>query len=411
MVGKATLFVVAGFSLIFLIVEYNMGSVSTRAVKNFTEYYLENYSREIATSGANMAANKIFLDPTWTAGFSNMDFKEGKNEGKLNVRVDIIDTDKNYRRIISVGEYQGVKDTVEVTLIPSTFSKFAYYSESEGSNIWWMSKDTVDGPFHTQDKMKIDGKPTFYGKVSNKLGLQKKDNNSNANFLGGYQTGVDLPMPANGLSQMESIANSGGKVISGKDTVYLTFVSDNIKVKYAFNGTETTYLAKTFAPNGVIFVKDANVRLKGIVKGEYTVASSSTLSGKGNIYLDDNIVCNTNPRTNQSSTDVLGIIAKNDVIITDNTANTQNKDINIDASIYCEKGSFKAEKHDTRPVCGSINLFGGVIQKTRGAVGTLKGSALKSGFFKDYEYDERFLVITPPAFPRTGSFEIVSWYE
>jgi len=136
MVGKATLFVVAGFSLIFLIVEYNMGNVSTRAVDNFTEYYLENYSREIATSGANLAANKIFLDPTWTAGFNNMDFKEGKNEGKLNVRVDIIDADKNHRRITSVGEYQGVKNTVEVTLVPSTFSKFAYYSESEGSNIW-----------------------------------------------------------------------------------------------------------------------------------------------------------------------------------------------------------------------------------------------------------------------------------
>lgn len=71
MVGKATLFVVAGFSLIFLLVEYNMGNISTRAVGNFTEYYLENHSREIAVSGINFAANKIFLDPTWTAGFKD----------------------------------------------------------------------------------------------------------------------------------------------------------------------------------------------------------------------------------------------------------------------------------------------------------------------------------------------------
>jgi hypothetical protein len=64
MVGKATLFVVAGFSLIFLIVEYNMGNVSTRAVENFTDYYLENYAHEAAVSGANFAANAIFNDKT-----------------------------------------------------------------------------------------------------------------------------------------------------------------------------------------------------------------------------------------------------------------------------------------------------------------------------------------------------------
>ncbi len=410
MVGKATLFVVAGFSLIFLLVEYNMGNISTRAVQNFTEYYLENHSREIAVSGINFAANKIFLDPTWTAGFKDYDFKEGKKEGVLNVKVEVVDALKNYRKITSTGEYQGVKATVEVMLIPSKFSKFAYYSESEGSNIWWATKDTVWGPFHTQDKMKIDGKPTFFGKVTNKLGLEKKDKSSKANFYGGYQTGVDLAMPTNELPAIEALAASGGKTITGKDTVYLTFVSDSIKVKYTYSGSTSTYLSSAFAPNGIIVVKDANVRLQGTVKGQYTVASSSTLSGKGNIYLDDDIVCKNSPRTNQSSEDILGIVAKNNVVITENSAN--NSSINIDASIYCEKGSFTADKYNTRPVSGTINLCGGVVQKTRGAVGTLNsGGSIKTGFSKSYRYDDRLLLMSPPAFPGTGGFEIVSWYE
>jgi len=401
MVGKATLFVVAGFSLIFLVVEYNMGNVSTRAVENFTEYYLENYSREVASSGANLAANKIFLDPTWTAGFNNMNFKGAK----LNVKVDIIDAFKNTRKITSTAEYQGVKQTVEVTIVPSKFSKFAYYSKDEGSNIWWMDKDTVWGPFHSQDKIKIAGHPTFFGKVTTKDGTELYDNKSSANFYGGYESGVDLPLPDDGLKPIETVAKSGGTIINKKDTVYVTFASDSIKIKYTFKGAETSYLASSFSPNGVIYIKEAKaVRLKGTVKGQYTLASD-----KGDIYLDDNIVYNTNPRINPNSTDVLGIVAIKNVYITNNAAN--NNSINIDASIYCEEGSFGAEDYDKRPVSGTINLLGGIIQEKRMPVGTFSGSTIKHGFSKNYKYDERLLLTSPPAYPGTGGYEIVSWYE
>ena len=158
MVGKATLFVVAGFSLIFLVVEYNMGNVSTRAVSNFVDYYLENYAHEAAVGGANLAANEMFLNQSWINGFSDLDFKGAK----VNISVGIIDAFKNTRRITSTAEYQGVKQTVEVTLVPSKFSKFAYYSVSEGANIYWTTNDTVWGPFHTQDKFKVSGNPVFF---------------------------------------------------------------------------------------------------------------------------------------------------------------------------------------------------------------------------------------------------------
>jgi len=400
MVGKATLFVVAGFSLIFLIVEYNMGNVSTRAVSNFADYYLENYAHEAAVSGANLAANEIFLDGTWTKGYSNVDFKGSK----VNVKVDVINAFSNTRKITSTAEYEGVKQTVEITLVPSKFSKFAYYSVNEGSYIWWTSSDTVWGPLHSQDKLKIDGDPVFYGKVTSLRGYMEQAG-SHPKFYGGYEKGVDLPLPASGLSDIATAAAGGGGQISGKDTVYLTFQSDSIKVKYTFNGPVTSYLASSFAPNGAIYVKDAKaVRLQGTVKGQYTLASNL-----GDMYIDNDIVYNTDPRTNPNSKDILGIVAKNDVWITDNAANNNN--INIDASIYCEKGSFGAENYNSRPVSGRINLLGGIIQFQRGAVGTFTGMGIKSGFYKTYRYDERLMLAAPPMFPGTGGFEIVSWYE
>jgi hypothetical protein len=400
MVGKATLFVVAGFSLIFLIVERNMGTSSTRAVENFVDYYLESYAHELAASGAELAANKIFFDNSWTAGYSNLDYKGGK----INVKVDIIDAYQNIRKITSVGEYQTVKKTVEVTLSPSKFSKFAYYTVSEGSFIWWTSSDTVWGPLHSQDMLKIDGDPVFYGKVTTKKGYMQQGK-SHPQFLGGYESGVDVPLPPNAMNELKNSAEADGNKITGKDTVYITFVSDSIKVKYTYKGAETSYLASSFSNNGVIYIENAKtVRLQGTVKGQYTLASN-----KADVYLDNDIVYNTDPRTNPNSTDMLGIVAQNDVLITNNAVN--NHDINIDASIYCAKGSFQAEDYDKRPVSGRINLLGGIIQFERGPVGTFTGWGIKSGFYKTYRFDERFLTASPPGFPGTGMFEIVSWYE
>jgi len=409
MVGKATLFVVAAFSVVFLIVEFNLGNVSNRAVSNYVDYYLESYAHEMAVSGAELAANKLFLDPKWTEGFTNLDYKGGK----INVKVDIVDAFSNTLKITSTAEYQTLKQTVEVVLVASRFSKYAYYSQSEGGNIRWMSKDTVWGPFHTQDYILTDGSPVFFGRVTTLKGVKKTNAWSDKpQFLGGYQSGVNVPMPTDATGPMKSIAESNGKKISGNDTVYITFALDSLKVRYTFKGTSTSYLASTFSPNGLIFVENAVVRLQGKVKGQFTVAvsySSTNSGGKGSVYLDDDITYNTNPLTNPNSTDILGIVTKNDVIITQNAANNNN--INIHASIFCESGSFSAQNYNNRPVSGVINLVGGIIQQQRGAVGTISGSSVSTGFSKSYRYDERLLYMSPPAFPGTGGYQIVSWYE
>ena len=131
--GKAALLLVVGFSLTYLVIGQNFGSLSTRAVENLTNYYEETASHNIAVSGANMAAHEIFKDPTWTAGYNNLSF----SGGNLNVTVQVVDAFKNIRRITSIGKFQGITKKVSVTLQPSKFSKFAYYSIYEGGSIWW----------------------------------------------------------------------------------------------------------------------------------------------------------------------------------------------------------------------------------------------------------------------------------
>jgi hypothetical protein len=279
-----------------------------------------------------------------------------------------------------------------------------------------MNKDTVWGPFHTQGDLLASLKPSFYGKATfkGKISYQTSEKVDAPYFHGGYEKGVDVPMPTNGVSALKAPSKDGGIYFDGKlpgeSTLYLEFQGDYLLYKYKSSGPyiDTLYLP-TAAPNGVIFMDNGNIRMKGTVKGAYTVGCYGSTSLTGSVYLDDDIVYQNNPVINPHSTDMLGIVAQNQVLITENTAN--NNDININASIYVQNNGFGAEDYAGRPVSGKINLIGGIIQNTRKAVGTFSGTTITSGFSKQYKYDERFRVVAPPFYPGTGGYEILAWYE
>ena len=149
------------------------------------------------------------------------------------------------------------------------------------------------------------------------------------------------------------------------------------------------------------------MRMKGTVAGQYTVAS------EGNVWLDDDIVFKTDPQIDPTSTDLLGICAKDYVWISKTDPNRN--DINIQAAIFCQEGGFGAEDYndyDSRwGPRGDINLLGGVSQSWRQPVGTFSGESIRTGYAKKYTYDRRLLSKSPPFFPGTGLFRLVSWYE
>jgi hypothetical protein len=396
--GKALLIVVVGFSFIYVLLGKNFNDVTTRAVINAADYFNVSVAHNIAVSGANMAANKLFVDPTWVAGFSDISYQKGK----LNVRVL---TEGNQKTLTSIAAFHDVYDTVIVILQPSKFSKFAYYSVVEPTDIWWMNGDSVWGPFHTQDYLRISGSPVFNDKTTTLKGIKYNSGYNNPKFLGEYAKGVSLPLPDNSVTDIEAVA---GKVFSGHDTVYVTFVKDSIKYKYSYSAAYTTVLGSNLTSNGVIYAKNAIVRLQGeSITGKYTVVASGTT--KGTVYLDDNVNYTHDPIENPASEDMLGIVAENYVYVTENVPNSSS--IDIDATIFCKKGGFGAEKYWDRGIDGNINLLGGIIQYQRQAVGQSSGGSISTGFSKRYKYDNRLRTKSPPCFPTTNSFEIVSWYE
>jgi len=310
---------------------------------------------------------------------------------------------------LAVGHYRGSTKEIEVIFKPSGFSKFAYLSIGDPTNLYWSYKDTIWGPFHSQGNINSYRHPVFYGKAttSGTVNNYQSEELDAPYFYGGFESGVSLSFPSSGLPNLMSEASSGGHLFDGQDTVYITFAGDSLKYRYSANAPDTTVFAKNFAPNGVIFANNSIVRLKGTVKGQYTIGTSGS-SPQGTVYLDDDIVYNNDPRIDPESTDILGIVAKNNVLITNNLANSS--DINIHASIYSETGGFGAGWSSFTKPNGNINLYGGIQNYSRVQIGVLKMGTVW-GFNRRYKYDERLMLASPPGYPGTGDLEIVSWFE
>ena len=440
MSGKAILFLVMGFSLIFLVLGQNFGRISTEGVNNSSNYFERTVAHNIAVSGANLGANQIFLDPNWTAGFSNVSF----DGGVLNVSVNIIDAFQNIRRVNSVGIFRDDTSIVQITFQPSSFAQFAYFSENE-NGIHWITGDTVGGRFHTQDFINSQGHPVFIGKTTSFRGIKYATNKTNDSPIFDGTFGRDsIPIPSTSISNLENEANANGHTFMGNDTVSLTFIGDSIKYTTATNTTTgsgkhkttttarvtQTVLASSFAPNGVIFADNAILRIQGKVTGQYTVGASGTGSvdpntgqatGPGIIYIDNDITYTHDPKTNPGSTDLLGIVAEQSVLVADNYTNNHDG-VNIDGAIFCKDGGFGVQNFSSVPAAGgSIKLYGGICQQTRQAVGLYSQQynfqthsyslVIQHGYYKNYYYDSRLASASPPSYPDTGKFQIVSWYE
>lgn len=399
--GKYALIMVFALTVMLGILMPNVFRAGYQSSQNYLNYEIHTVAHNNASSGANVALSSFFFDTTWRSGLSSMPL----NGGTYSVSVSNING--NQIQFRSIGVFQNTRDTVTVVVQPGNFASYGYYSKVEG-NITWVTGDTIWGPFHTQSTMKISGTPVFWGRVSAFNGTNPR--NSTAIFKNGYITGENIDLPLD-LHAAENAAISGGKLFSSGD-VWLTFNGNSVTWKTSANGAATTTPLSTFAPNGIITTSSGNMHIQGVVDARLTLCAEGTSPTGGSIYIDDDIVYGHDPRTT-STTDMLGLLADNNVIITDDSANHSN--VNVQASIFCRTGGLTAENYSSRGVSGSLNLLGGVIQYQRGAVGTFNSSGgvvtITSGFKKNYIYDTRFATTSPPYFPFTGKYQLVSWYE
>ncbi len=174
---------------------------------------------------------------------------------------------------------------------------------------------------------------------------------------------------------------------------------------------------------GVIYVQ-GKVAVSGVVRGRVTVAAT------GGIIIADDITLATNPAAGTCA-DILGLFSGDDITVSDNTINApvrptssttyytfdDTKDEFMHAVVLA-LSNFTVQNYSTGATTtehcetvtwgrGCLYLTGGIIQETRGAVGTTSGT----GNLKRYSYDACAFTDPPPYFPTTGHFARGRYFE
>jgi hypothetical protein len=429
--GRALLFLVSGMFIVFGIVQSGVQGRLSSIPERTYDYHAENHAENIVNSAMDYALREIINDQNWEDGYVNNDYMDGSvsiqvyDQSSSDIPSNEIPSWDQYTLLVKgTSEYEDVVAQSEIYLRKDAFSKYSYFTDSEistnNSSVYFIWSDELSGPVHTNGTFNIAGDPTFNGFVSSPNDWNGYSGMTNdPNFNGGTDFNADYRDPPSNLEMnvLENSASSNG--LTFNEEVDLEFLNDGrLKVSKQVQDGWTRNWRGNWVPryrtvenyvnmtgyNGVISSTE-DISIKGTVNGSYTVHSEK------NIEISGDIVYNDNPIDNPNSTDLLGIVSEKNVTISEDAHRDNGySDLTIQASIMALDESFSLDNYNDGSPKGDLNLLGGIIQQKRGPMGTFSGGQVRSGFNKQYEYDERLMRMNPPSFPRESFFSIVHWF-
>lgn len=403
MTGKAVLILLVGMVMILSGYHLKMGNITTRAGENYINYYSKEVAHQIAVSGINIAATKIYRYGKWNISKSYI-FQDGAL--KTIILSDTIGVDTVI--VGAVGNYKGKTDSVIayfgfLSENGTPYTKYVWFANQE-NGVSWKAGDEIWGPLHTNGTLNHQNDETiiFHDKVTAGKGISSPPKNAKTQFLGGYEVGVYLPEITNMTSLINAATSSGYKFPSSADTMKIEFKSDGKVVVYQ-NSTalypEPGTPISTLAPNGAIYSEGPVVVLGGQVN---TTATGLTIGSGDNMLFKDEIVYADDPESNPNSDDIIGLVAWNDIIF-DNSAKT---DWHLQGALMAIKGSLTATDMNKN---GTFNYYGSVYQQDRG------NAKMFQSYNKLYKHDVRLEDHPPPYYPGPSSSDskpyLIAWYE
>ncbi len=426
--GRGMLIIVSGLVIVSGIIQISNSQRASLLPERSLNTASEIQARNSANSLLETAIEKIRNDNSWEGELSGDGYLPGnvtlKTYDENNI-ASLKDRDTLYTvgeggwdsyKIILFAEavYDSVKVISEVLMTRDSFSKYSYFSDAErtssGSNIYFYSDDEISGPVHTNGTFKMSGSPAFYGHVSSPNKWRGYDGtveggatpkfNGTTNFSAKTR---ELP-DATKINALKSSAASEGLVFN--NVSYLIMKDDgSIDVyEYTRRGWSSVKNYPRSAHNGIISSSE-KIYLEGVVDGGITIHSEDEVELYGDIEYE------VDPITDPDTDDLLGVVSEGDILIDQNAHSRKgSKDLTLHGSYMALGDSFTVESYSSGSFRGDLNLLGGIIQKTRGAVGTFSRYG-NTGFAKKYEYDVRLGSAIPPHFPRESVFSIVSWKE
>ena len=309
----------------------------------------------------------------------------------------------------STGTVRGVRRVVTINYVHSrSWAEYALWYDHYSGTIWFQTGDRFKGKVHANDFLYLQGSPVFE-KLLTSSQPTWGTGPASAVFSNSFQLGVPYMSISsinftNTASTQDCLRTAANLILTGATTVAMS--GTNL---YLWNSGRrwTNYNYGAVNPgvmtDGVVYVSSV-----GSSTGTITIAGTLngrlTLVADGNINITNHVRYASDPRTNNSSDDALGLITRSDVIIKSNCP----MNLDVFAHIIAEgsmtgssnDGMFTVEAYDTRPTssCSNLNVYGGIVENYRGPVGTTGGK----GYLKNYIFDTRFSTNPPPHYPVVG---------
>lgn len=321
------------------------------------------------------------------------------------------------------------------------------------TEIQFAAGDKVSGPFHTNDQIMVCEQPSFGRRPSDTVEIAggtpgwrnagcSGSTRPKVNSLPGYSAAVnnqvgtwtiaaqrDFPPSNQGLHD-DATANYR---FVGPTRITLNGTTMNVTGKRE-DGTVLTNQSMTI-PEGVVYVSDNAAA--GSCPGynplyPYWSSNAATSSGAastatanpacGDIFISGsysqnvtfasgNDIVMTGNITRSSDAFMLGLIPDKFARIFhpvnrsgSSCSDTSGEitDVQIDAAILALTHSFTVDGYECGDELGTLTIRGAIAQKYRGPVGQTRnysnGSSDRSGFIKDYQYDQRLALRSPPRF-------------
>ncbi len=390
--GKASLILVMGVAYLLLIFQTQTGNISTHALDNYLDNYSKTISHQIAVSGMNIAAAKLYSNISWRGPLTNVSLNGGSFDIAFGGSGDTL-------IVYSIADFDGTPDTV-IAYFSGTneLTKYAWYTAHE-NGVAWTPGDSIFGPIHTNGTLNHQNKSTivFSGKVTAGKGIKPPPKRSKTQFLGGYEVGVYNTEVVD-MGDISTTAATGGfDFVSGGDLLKIIFNADGTVDMY--HDTTLIYddeLLGNIAPNGVIYT-DGDLEVSGGGNVD-TPAGGITIGANGTITFRDEVKYLDNPRTNPGSDDLLAFVAMDDLILD----NSSKADWDLQCVLMSVSGSIAATDMNKN---GTFTYYGSLYQSVRG------NAKLFQSMNKRYYHDERLFDVTPPAYPGMSNLILLAWWE
>jgi Tfp pilus assembly protein PilX len=315
------------------------------------------------------------------------------------------------------------------------------------AKIQFISDDKNLGPFHTNDDILACGGYTLGRNAADKIEIAGPNKWQHPGTSSQCDAGApdvkgtldfpaqNLPMPTTNAAVKDKAA--AAYQFTGRTWIYLR-PDGRMDVTTWPGGTKTTQTMDLPA-NGVISVRNgsctsvqapvrqsynegagcANATVWGTYNKSLTITSEKDIIVGTPVDPTNNTPLWSNADLKRSGDVVLGLIADKFVRVSHAVDRSQNcstsaanrkatngttttsddaamENITIEAAILSLNHSFIADNHD----CGeleTLSVTGAIAQRFRGPVGTT-GSTSRTGFVKNYKYDDRFRYRSPPFF-------------